>query len=201
MIRNIRTMPAKASRGVVLAALVLIVAVACYNWFISPHTNYLQAANRYESMAETIARKNRVINKGIARWKGELSNLQDEFKQARALVFDPEGAKDFFNGIEAAAESSGCVLSLLKFEPPNSKSSGHRKGGILRVRRAGLSVLGDYVGLIALIDKLQDRREKVVIDSISIESTGNPDEPGGRLNCQMNVTVYVMQGEEASTHD
>ena len=198
MIRKTRTIPAKASRSVILATLVLIGTVACYNWFVSPHTNYLQAAHRYESMAEVMARKNRVISKGIARWKGQLNELQGEFTQARARVFDPAGAKEFFNGIEAAAESAGCVLSLLKFEPPNSRSGGRRKGGILKVRCAGLSILGDYAGLIALIDKLQDRREKVLIDSITIESAGKVP---GRLDCQMNVTVYIMQDEETSTHD
>lgn len=191
-------MPSKASRGAILAMLVLIGAVACYNWFVSPHASYLQAAQRYESTAEVMARKNSVISKGIVRWKGELRKLQDEFAQARTRVFDSAGAKEFFNRIEAAAESSGCVLSLLKFEPPNSKSDGRRKGRILRVRRAELTILGDYIGLITLIDKLQDRREQVLIDSIDIESAGKVS---GRLDCRMNVTVYVMQDEEISTHD
>jgi len=197
MSRKHGTIPAY-SRSVVLASLVLIGAIACYNWFVAPHSNYLQAAHRYESAALALARKNRVMSTGIAKHKRELAQLQEKFAQAKGWVFEPAGAKGFFNGIEAAAEETGCVLSSLTFPPSNRKSGVDRQGGFLTVRRATLSVLGDYAGVIALMDEFQDRREKVLIDSISIESTGKAP---GRLDCEMNITVYVMQDEEAATNE
>jgi hypothetical protein len=197
MTRNIRTIPAY-SRSVLLASLVVIGAVACYNWFIAPHTNYIRAAQKYESTAEAMERKNRVISKGIAGKKRELARLQAEFEQARELVFDHAGAKDFFNGIEAAAEKVGCAVSSLNFQSTGKKSGSNRTEGFLRGKHAVLNVLGDYTGIIALMDEFQNRRERVVIDSISIESTGKVP---GRLDCRMNITIYVMQDEEASTHE
>jgi hypothetical protein len=200
MIRNIRTIPAY-SRSVGLASLVLIGTVACYNWFVAPHTNYLRAAQRYESTAEDLARKNSVMTAGIAEKKRKLARLQAEFAQARELVFDGAGAKDFFNAIEAAAEKAGCAVLSLTFPSTDKKPDSRRRGGFLRGEHAKLSVLGDYGGIIALMDEFQNRRERVVIDSISIESTGNPGAPERRLDCRMNVTVYIMQDEEASIHE
>jgi len=197
MARKHRTIPAY-SRNVVLASLVLIGAIACYNWFVAPHSNYLQAAQRYESATETLASKNQVMNAGIAGYKRELVQLQEKFVQARASVFEPAGAKDFFNGIEAAAEKTGCVLSSLTFTPTNRKPGADRLSGFLRPRRARLCVLGDYAGVIALMDEFQDRREKVLIDSISVQSIGKVP---GRLNCEMNITVYIMKDDEAPTHE
>lgn len=197
MRRSIRAIPAY-SRSVVLASLVLIGAAACYNWFVAPHTSYLAAARRYESTAEALARKNRVMNTGIAEKTRELARLQGEFARARESVFDGAGAKDFFNGIEAAAEKAGCMVSLLTFPSTDKKRGSEGRGRFLRVRRAKVSVLGDYGGIIALMDEFQNRRERVVIDSISIESAGKVP---GRLDCEMNVTVYIMQDEEASIHE
>ena len=197
MTRNTRTIPAY-SRSAVLASLVLIGAVACYNWFVAPHTNYLRAAQKYESTAEAMARKNRVISTGIAGKKKELAGLQAEFAQARELVFDDAGAKDFFNGIEPTAEKAGCMVSSLNFPSTDKKPGARRSGGFLRLKHAVLNVLGDYTAIIALMNEFQNRRQRVVIDSISIESTGKVP---GRLNCRMNVTIYVMQDEEATIHD
>jgi len=192
MSRKHGTIPAY-SRSVVLASLVLIGAIACYNWFVAPHSNYLQAAHRYESAAQALASKNHVMSTGIAKHKEELAQLQEKFVQARGWVFEPAGAKDFFNGIESAAEKTGCVLSSLTFTPTNRKAGADRLSGFLRPRRARLKVLGDYAGVIALMDEFQDRRQKVLIDSIGIESTGKVP---GLLDCEMNITVYVMQDEE-----
>lgn len=197
MSRKHGTIPAN-SRIVVLASLVVIGAIACYNWCVAPHWNNLQAAHRYESATRTLASKNHIMNAGIARHKRELAQLKEKFVQARGWAFGPAGAKDFFNGIEAAAEETGCVLSSLTFTPTNRKSAADRPSGFLRPRHARLSVLGDYAGIIALMNEFQDRREKVLIDSISIESIGKVP---GRLDCEMNVTVYVMQDEEASTNE
>lgn len=197
MTRNTRTIPA-CSRSVLLASLVLIGAVACYNWFVTPHTNYLRAAQEYESTAEAMARKDRVITTGIAGKKKELARLQTEFAQARKLAFDIAGAKDFFNGIEAAAEKAGCMISSLNFPSTDKKSGVRRPKGFLRLKHAVLNVLGDYTDIIALMDEFQNRPERVVIDSINIESNGKVPE---RLDCRMNVTIYVMQDEEVSIHE
>jgi len=48
-----------------LAALVLIGVIAVYNWLVVPHRNYLLAAQKYESAAGNLARKNRVIAKNM----------------------------------------------------------------------------------------------------------------------------------------
>lgn len=189
------------SRTVVLASLVLIGAVACYNWFVAPHTNYLRAAQRYEATAESLERKSRAMNTAVTIKKKELAKLRAEFVRAKESVFDIAGAKAFFNGIEEAAAKAGCSVSSLTFRSTDKKPASGRQAGYLRARLARLSFQGDYPGIIALTAELQNRPERVVIDSISIESTGSHDAPKGQLDCQMNVTIYVMQDEEASNHE
>lgn len=200
MAKNIRTISAH-SRTVVLASIILIGAAACYNWFVSPHTNYLRAAQRYESAAEDLASRNRVMKTMVAAKRKELARLRGEFDRARQCVFDVAGAKEFFNGIEAAAQKAGCEVSSLNFPSTNSKAGSDRRSGYLSARLARLSVQGGYPGIVALMAQLQNRRERVLIDSIDIESSGNRNAPAGQLDCQMNVTIYVMQDEEASIHE
>ena len=45
-------------RNIAFAALVLMGAIAVYNRVVAPHANYVLAAQRYESVANKLTKKN-----------------------------------------------------------------------------------------------------------------------------------------------
>ncbi|MHC4356872.1 MAG: hypothetical protein ACYS0H_29585, partial [Planctomycetota bacterium] len=48
----------RSSRNAASASLILIAALAMYNWIVAPHTAYLVAAQQHEVVVATVARKN-----------------------------------------------------------------------------------------------------------------------------------------------
>jgi hypothetical protein len=51
----------RSSRNAVSASLILIAALAMYNWIVAPRTNYLLAAQRYEFVIEKVVKINTSI--------------------------------------------------------------------------------------------------------------------------------------------
>ena len=181
-----------------LLGLILIGAVACYNWFVAPHRNYLRAAERYESTAKTMERREGAIRGGIAKQKAQLMRLQKELEQAEARLFDPAGAKAFLSGFETVVRQSGCVLSSVTFSLPRGRPPATDAPGDVAALGATVTVTADYGGLITLMNQLQDRSEQVFIDMIDIRPARNA---AAGLACRMNVTIRVLQDEEALTDE
>jgi len=186
-----------SSKYILIAAVVLIGAVAFYNWVIVPQTGYLMAAQKYESVAAELAKKSQKVNKSVQRAKEDLSELQKKFKQFHTSLFDPNGADKFFSGIQNVAEDVKCVVNSLNLTPiyQSSKTGGSGAVNGITSRRATLSIAGNYRSIIKLMNKLQERPEQVRIDSVSIKPIDNNSD---RLKCDMAVTVYVIRGNEES---
>lgn len=190
--------PTRSSRNVVLAVLVLIFAVACYNWLVAPHSNYLRAAQRSEQTSGELIRKNKLISASVAAQKKQLVELREEYGRAETELFGFEGADEFFGSIDVVAEDAGCVVMSLVFRSAARQSGSARWRGFISPRRATLSVLAGYPNFVALIEKLRGRPERVLIDSISIKPSRSTP---GQLDCDMDVTIYVMQHEETDADD
>ncbi|MBN2138023.1 MAG: hypothetical protein JW720_09460 [Sedimentisphaerales bacterium] len=179
-----------------LASIVLIGTVAAYNWFLSPHVAYLEAAHRYGATADEFAGKYRAMSTGIAKQHQRLSELREELSQTKSQVFDSSGAKEFFSCIEVMAESAGCIVSSLTFKPINAQSGGNNLEGFITAQRVKLNILGEYSDLLEMMNEFQNRTELVLIDSISIKLG---DSASDILDCEMNIMVYVMQDEEINS--
>jgi len=192
-----RTKSTRSSRSVMLAVLVLIGAAAGYNWLVAPHCSYLRAAQKGRSTAGELVRKDRLISNDIAAHKELLTQLQEKFIRAKEQFFDPAGASEFFGSIDALAQDSGCILSSLIFRPAKLQVA-QNLSGFITPRHATLSVLANYAGLVTMLNKLQDRPEQVRVDSIDVKLSRNTP---GRLNCDMNITIHVVQDEEALIDD
>ncbi len=194
------TKSTRSSSNVVLAALALIGVIAVYNWIVAPHKNYLLAAQRYELATGNLAEKNQSIRSDVTGKKRELEKLQEQFKEIHTGLFDPIKARKFFSSIQVVSEETNCTVYLLEFSPNSSASNADKSEAIsyVTVQRAILSVGGSYRNIAALMDKLQDRLERVRIDSISIKPIGNSS---AQLKCNMTITIYVIQGEEGYAHD
>ena len=188
------------SRNAVISALVLIAAIAGYNWLISPHTGSLLAADRYEEVANTLAKKNRVIASDVAIRKTELEKIQTEFEQIRSELFTPQEAKEFFNRIQSIADEKKCILQSLDFSAPDAKLADTQIKPDLTVTAniAQLTVSGSYNNILAFIDTLQDASKRLTIDSLSIKL---PDKNTTGLKCEFKIKFYVIEKMESVSNE
>lgn len=189
-----QTISTYSSRSIILTSLVLIGAIAFYNWVVAPHRNYLLAAQRYESVTTDFVKKNQIISNTLKIKKKELKELQEELEQAHTRLFGPIEARKFFSNIQTAVGNANCIVNSLKFLPTDSAFKGDQseKNSYIITQRAKLSVIGSYRNITLLMSKLQDSPEQVRIGVVAIKSTGNNL---GQLKCDMNITIYVMQNK------
>ncbi len=189
----------RSSRNVVFSALVVIEAIALYNWIVRPNVNYLRAAQTYESVAEKLAEKNQIISNNVTIRRKEHKELQEKFEHIRLKLFDPVKAKEFFSDIQAMAEETNCIIYSLNFSPTDpALDTGQEVSSHITTNHAQLSAVGDYKNTVALINKLQGRSKQVWIDSVSIEPIGSNSE---QLKCDITVTIYVIHSKEKDSHD
>ncbi len=190
----------RPSKNVMLAAIVMIGVIAVYNWLVAPHRNYLLAAQKYESAAGNLARKNRIIAKNMKVKTKVLDRLRKELMQTRDGLFDPAEARMFFSDIPAFSQEAGCIVDSLEFlsADPDSDVGRPVKNNRLTTQNAKLSVLGSYSSIVALMNKLQQRAEQVRIDSVTVK----PIRRGSsRLKCDMTIAINVIQNKEREPDD
>jgi hypothetical protein len=181
------------SKNDLLVVAFCIVAVVFYSRFVAPHRNYLRAAQTYETIAGMLNEKNEVNTRYVEAKKKELQQLQHKSQLIDAGLFDDVEARQFFSSFQTAAEQTKCVISSLKF-PQDGRlggTSGSSLGHYVEASRATLTVTGGYRNIVALINKLQGRPERVWIDSLSIRSV-----PGRLLSCDITITIYVKHNKE-----
>ena len=70
----------RSAKTAMFAALVLIGAVAVYNRIVTPHRNYLMAAQQYESAVDHLERKNQTISQDLAVKRKELKDIIGKIK-------------------------------------------------------------------------------------------------------------------------
>jgi hypothetical protein len=184
-----------SSKHVLIAAIILIGVVAFYNWVIRPHTGYLMAAQRYESVTAELAKKSQMVHKNVQKVKGDLSELQKKFKQFNTSLFDANGVDEFFGGIQNMAESMKCTVYSLNLPPAyqSAKTGDSGAAGGIITRRATLSIGGTYRNIVKLINRLQEHSERVQISLVSIRLV---DDNSDQLKFDMAVTVYAMRESE-----
>lgn len=200
MLSQNRIKSIRSSKNALFAALVVIEAITLYNWIITPHVNYLRAAQRYESVIDELAKRNQIINNNVTVKKKDLEELQEKFRHISIKLFDPVKAKEFFSDMQAMAEETNCVIYSLNFSPTDSAlDTGQLEvSSHITANHATLSVVGGYRDLVALTNKLQGRSRQVWIDSINIEPVGRNT---NQLRCDIVVTIYVIHGKEKQSHD
>lgn len=194
------TKSVRSSRSIVLTAIVLIGAIAAYNWIVAPHRDYLLAAQRYDLVAGNLAKKSKIVTSNVAAKGKQLEKLQGKFSQIHTRFFDPLGARKFFSQLQAVSEETDCIMYSLKFLPANPAIIAGRlkAGSYITANRAVLSVIGDFGNILALMNKLQDRSEQVRIGAVNIKLISKNAE---QLKCDMTITIYVMQDEEEPPYD
>ena len=186
------TKSSRSSRNVMLMALVLIGAIAAYNWTIAPHLNYLQAAQRYEITAENHAKKNKIVSSKVEADKKELAQLREKLKQVSARLFDQQSADKFFSSIQTIVQGENCQMYSSQFSRTDHTSNDTPLQNVV-LHCANLEIAGGYGDLVALMGKLQDHPQQVNIDLEKIESAKDDSD---LLICNVAVKAYVIQDKE-----
>jgi len=152
------------------------------------------AAEKYQNAAGELNIKSKVINSQIRLKEKKLGELQAKYEEYTNSFFRPETAREFLDSIQATAEESGCFVDTLKFAEPNPLGSSRKPQTAKFVEnRVSLTVIGLYPNIVQMINRLQDRTEKVWVDAINLHLK---DESQGYLVCDMTITIYVMKNVE-----
>jgi len=196
------------SRSAISTALVLIVAIAVYNWIVAPHVIYLSAVQRYDSVVSDMVKKSKILSSAVTIKQKKLEKLHEQFAHLQGILFTVDKAKDFFSDLQAISVQAGCTvysLNLVTNERNSEQGQAEDALGIV-TKSAILSVIGAYGDIIRLIENLQAREQKVWIDSVKMTSC---EDASGQLKCDITITVCIIpstslgtsQDKEAMPHE
>ena len=187
----------RLSRSAMSAVLIVISAIAMYNWIVAPRAAYLRAAQRHEVIAGNIAEKKKVISKKVVAKRKELQELQKQFTKLRITLFTPKEAKEFFSDLQTISEEAGCAvysLNILTAAPSRERQQSQDASYIVP-KSATLTVAGVYEKIIMLMKRLQVRTQKVWVDSIKMEIF---DYDSAQPKCDITITLYTVEDEEVA---
>ena len=179
-------------RNIAFAALVLMGAIAVYNRVVAPHANYVLAAQRYESVANKLTKKNQAIINNVKIKKKKLEGLEEKLEQMHTNLFEPIEAKEFFSDIEVMSEGANCTIYSLDVSQTRSALKAERSGarGYITANHAKLSVVGSYRSIVMLMNKLQGSPRQVWINSVSIKPISDSSE---QLKCDISIVIYTTE--------
>ncbi len=195
MLMNALAKSSRSSRIAFSATIVIIVAVAAYNWMVAPHTKYLHAAQQYELMMCDLERKNKIIKTKDAIKKKEVEKLRAELASVQSALFTPYEAKRFFSNIEAVCNAANCIVSSINFLSGNLRdmSASAESDKEIVANGAVISFVGSYGNIISFLSELTNRPQKVVVRSLKISAFGDKPDP---LECEMMITIYIIADRE-----
>lgn len=185
-----------ATRVIIAVSFVSIVALAAYNWVISPQITYLHAAEQYKSIIAGDGARSTVILKNVEKKLVELEKLQQDISGLENSFFTFEKAMEFFSDIEPIAVQHNCTVESSDFIPSVSKKSGDVSD--VTLSRARIMLSGNYKNIMKFLEKIRDYPQRIVVSNLLIER-GN--KINNDLNCQVSITIYVIEDKETITHE
>ncbi len=186
-----------ATKVIISVSFVAIVALTAYNWVVSPQITYLHAAEQYKSMlGGDGATRSTVILKNVEKKLVELEKLQQDISGLENSFFTFEKAMEFFSDIEPVAVQHNCTVESSDFMPSVSKKSGDVSD--VTLSRAKIMLSGNYKNIMKFLEKIRDYPQRIVVSNLLIER-GN--KINNDLNCQVSITIYVVEDKETITHE
>ncbi len=180
----------RSTRATVFSALIIIAAIAMYDWIVAPHVTYLSASQQYESVVNKAMEKNQAVTLEVGTKTKKLEELYQQLAESKSILFTPDRAEAFFSDLQTIAEGTGCTVNALKLvgSKPSSRKPEDTLG--ITANSATLTVSGRYNSIFALVEKLQNQPKKVWLDSFEMKVT---DFSSGRIECSMTITIYTIQ--------
>ncbi|MHC4758008.1 MAG: type 4a pilus biogenesis protein PilO [Planctomycetota bacterium] len=178
-------------KNMMYISLVLIGVIAIYNWIITPHRNYIMAAQKHEQITSELEIKKKEVLNNIKSKRKELNSLTEQFAKANKMLFNPIEIQEFLDSIPMLVKGTGCNMDQLTFSSNSGKASKKTAKPDIGInsKNARLIVSGDYINITGLIKVIQDCPQKVYINEIKICPARNNS---SQLKCDMNIIAYVM---------
>jgi hypothetical protein len=180
----------RSTKTTVYTALIIIAAIAMYDWIVAPHVTCLSASQQYESVVNCAVEKNKAVANEVETKTKKLEELYQQLAESKSTLFTPDRAEAFFSDLQTIAEGTGCTVNVLKLagNKPSSRKPEDTSG--ITANSATLTVSGRYNSIFALVEKLQNQAKKVWLDSFEMKVA---DFSSGRLECSMTITIYTIQ--------
>jgi Tfp pilus assembly protein PilO len=193
-------------------SIVVIVAVASYNWCIAPQASYLQAASAHEDILAIARKKTTVISERVDTNRKKISQLQEDINKIEGSFFTRENSREFFSDLDPLSRQCDCTIDTLNFiapepvliehknDPENEQDNGEAKvysSGIV-TKGATISLAGKYEGIVQFLKKLGSYSQRIIINDLYIESTSPESDI---LSCYINIKVYVIEDRETLNNE
>lgn len=186
----------RTSRNAASASLIVIAALAMYNWSVAPHATYLSAAQQYDGAVENVLAHKEALSAKVDGKKKTVEQLRQQYVELASTVFTFDQAREFFGDLQAISEETGCAVCSLNFINSQTGPGGSQEptAGVA-VKSAVLTVEGVYGNIAVLMQKLRSRTQKVWIDAVRIRAL---DRSLDRVRCDITITICALENEEAS---
>lgn len=177
----------KRSRYSLSIALMIIALLGVYNWVISPHTQYLSAAQKYEQALNQRNKTNKTILNNLKIKDKNLERLENRLDTLKDIAFTEDESKKFWTNIKKDTEDAGCYFNSISFfeekqQPENS---------IFTTESAALNITGNYSSITQLIEKIASNPDKIWIDSLQLSAARQ----SSILQCDMTITIFKIKKE------
>ena len=170
----------------------LLGMIAAHNWLVSPHLQSLYATQKYAAAKSNLEKKQLIINNTIELKKRELLGLQNQQQSLERSLFTSQQVGEFFDSFHEFAEQAGCTITSLDFAVEKPKALKNQSAGQFEItsETATLTVAGQYIDIIAFLDKLKFGTSKVWVTLSAISPAR--DDPQ-QLYCDLKITVCSIQ--------
>jgi len=184
----------RETRIIVSLSTIAIVAIATYNWIVSPQTNCLYAAKQYEVMVDNAGKKSTVIKNRTHVRKIEIEKLSEEIKKTQDSFFSPGKAKEFFFDLDLVSRQCKCSIDSLNFiEPKITNPEEEKPQGGVTSKNAIISISGKYGNIVEFFRKLGAYSQRISVNNLVIENAGRQNED---VICYMTITIYLIDDKE-----
>jgi Tfp pilus assembly protein PilO len=200
MLTDLYSKSSVTSRMAMMVAATCIAAIGSYNWFITPHVQCLEAAQRYANEISTFEKKSKMLDSKLKIKRIEADRLSKEIASAQRQLFTADDAQRFFAGLEPCAQRLHCTLTSLKQFGDEAIADGNTTcaaSGITK-SRVSINLAGRYADIITFLAQLPNNSKKIVISPFSLSVYQNDSD---MLNCSLVLTIYVINDENSKGTD
>ena len=200
MLTDLYTKSNPTSRLVLMAATACIAAIGSYNWFITPHIQQLEAAQRYADEIGTFSKKSKVLEGKLKINQIEADRLSKQIASAQREFFTADDAMRFFAGLEPCARRLHCTITSLNQlgnETGGDETTICAAAGITACS-VSMELMGRYADIINFLAQLLERPNKIMVSPFSLSVRRSDTE---MLECSLALTIYVMNDENSKGVD
>lgn len=169
-------------------SLVAVGLVGVREWVVGPHVGALRAAERYQCSLVAHTERSASVDSALRAARTRLDTLASQHALLSERVFSPAQADEFFGALEAFCMETDCIMGAV-----NAVDNRRERGFAIEAKTVAMSLQGAYGNVIRLIEKLQARPQRVVLESLRMAAARTD---ATRVECTLVITIYVKHDEE-----